>query len=213
MIKRGEKMPIRREDKEFIQALSLLGAVFGACIGLIAVMHFSDRAHETYSEQTTYVETQAALLKLQSSVVNPNNPIADETVLNQVQKQMDQTPAQEPVAEKSFWVDMNRYGYIGLCAGGCVVGAIGGYSSIWLAGWVGSVIVLYSIRLLYFMIRRVSPALVDKKVKIDPEQNPGTVAGYQRDDGRILPVVVKLCFFVVLVLSLLAAIVWKLTAI
>jgi cytosine/uracil/thiamine/allantoin permease len=34
-------MPIRREDKEFIQALSLFGALLGACIGVFAVVHFS----------------------------------------------------------------------------------------------------------------------------------------------------------------------------
>jgi hypothetical protein len=57
-------MPIRREDKEFIQALSLLGALFGACIGVFAVMHLSDRARETHTAQTEYTQTQAALLKL-----------------------------------------------------------------------------------------------------------------------------------------------------
>ena len=96
-------MPIRREDKEFIQALSLFGALLGACIGVFAVVHFSNQAREQHFEQNEYQQTHAALLKLSSTVVNPDNPIADENVLNQVQQQIEQTPAPKTVPEKSFW--------------------------------------------------------------------------------------------------------------
>jgi hypothetical protein len=206
-------MPIRREDKEFIQALSLLGAVFGACIGLIVVMHFSDQAHESHYEQTEYVQTQAALLKLQTTVVNPNNPIADEHVLSQVQKQMDQTPAPEPVVKKNFWVRMSRFGFATLCTGGCVIGAVTGYSSVWLIGWIGSLLVLYSIRLLYLMIRSVAPGVIAAKSEVAAGQLPGNNTGAKRDDGRILPTLIKLIFLLAFTLSIIAAIAWHLTKI
>ena len=204
-------MPIRREDKEFIQALSVLGAIFGACIGIIAVMHFSDRAHETYSEQTEYTQTQAALTKLKATVVNPNNPIADENVLDQVEKHLEQTPAPAPEVKKSFWVDLSRVGYLGLCTGACAVGAIAGYGSLWLFGWTGSLIVLYTIRLLYLMIRAAAPNAVVVKKSGKPITQGG--GAYQRDDGRILPVLVKLFFLLLVILGILSAVVWHMTAI
>ena len=207
-------MPIRREDKEFIQALSVLGAIFGACIGIILVMHFHDSAHETYTEQTEYTQTQAALTKLKTTVVNPSNPIADENVLDQVEKHLEQTPTQEPVVEKSFWVRISRVNYLGLCAGACIAGAITGYSSLLIVGWIGSFIVLYTIRLLYLMIRVAAPnaAAVRQTHGQSPSGNsmPGA---YHRDDGRILPVLVKLFFLLIVILGILSAVVWHMTAI
>ncbi|MHC5137295.1 MAG: hypothetical protein ACYSN7_01955, partial [Planctomycetota bacterium] len=96
-------MPIRREDKEFIQALSLFGALLGACIGVFAVVHFSSQARDQHFEQNEYQQTHEALLKLSTTVVNPDNPIADENVLTQVQQQIEQTPAPKTVPETSFW--------------------------------------------------------------------------------------------------------------
>lgn len=206
-------MPIRREDREFIQALSLIGAVFGACIGVFLVMHLSERARQTYAEQSEYTQTQAALVKLKSTVVNPGNPIADENVLNQVQKHIEQTPDVEPVAKQNFWVQNSRIGHIALCTGGCIAGAVIGFSSVWLSGWIGAFTVLYTIRLLYKAIRSVAPNSVAAKCtaySVQPENN--TAGYYQRDDGRILPVLVKLFFLLVVILAILSAVVWHLTA-
>jgi hypothetical protein len=207
-------IPIRREDKEFIQALCVLGAIFGACLGVILVMHFSDRAHETHTQQTEYTQTQAALVKLQTTVVNPSNPIANENVLDQVQKQLKETPAPAPVVEKNFWVRISRVNYLGLCTGACIVGAVAGYSSLWLVGWVGTIIVLYTIRLLYLMIRVTVPNTSAAKRSMNAMgQNNPPASAYQRDDGRILPVLVKLFFLLLVILGILSGVVWHLTQI
>ena len=107
-------MPIRREDKEFIQALSLFGALLGACIGVFVIMHVSSQAQQQYTEQNEYEQTHAALLKLSNTVVNPTNPIADKNVLNQVQEQIQQTPALDAISGKSFWTCVPRWGYWGI---------------------------------------------------------------------------------------------------
>jgi hypothetical protein len=205
-------MPIRREDKEFIQSLSLLGALFGACIGVFAVIHLSDRARETHTEQTEYTQTQAALLKLKTAVVNPSNPISDENVLSQIQQHVPQGPAPAADPQQNFWLRIPRWGYIGLCGGGGIAGAVGGYGSIWLVGWVGSIFVLYLIRAMYRTIGKVAP-------NAPAVRNTGGGAGtqsytgqYQRNEERILPTLVKLFFLLAFVLSILAAVVWKLTA-
>ncbi|MHC4883372.1 MAG: hypothetical protein ACYTCV_12385 [Planctomycetota bacterium] len=205
-------MPIRREDKEFIQALSLLGALCGAFIGFFSVIHLSDRARETHTEQTEYTQTQAALLKLKTTIVNPSNPISNENVLSQVQQHIPPGPAPEVAPRKSFWLRLPRWGYIGLCGGGGIAGAIGGYCSIWLVGWVGTIFVLYLIRGMYKAIGKVAPNAT--AVKNSPAGSTQSYTGqYQRNEERILPTLVKLFFLIAFILSILAAVVWHLTAI
>jgi len=206
-------MPIRREDKEFIQALSLLGALFGACMGVFTVMHLSDRARETQTAQTEYTQTQAALLKLKTTVVNPSNPISDEKVLDQVQQHVPLGPAPEVSPEKSFWLGLPRWGYIGLCGGGGVAGAFAGFSSIWLTGWIGSYFVVYLIRGMYRTIGKVAPNAAAVRNTRAGGNTQSYTGQYQRNEERILPTLVKLFFLLIFVLSILAAVVWKLTAI
>jgi hypothetical protein len=207
-------MPIRHEDKEFIQALALFGAVFGACLGIFAVTYLSDSAHQDYSQQTENVQNRIALTKLQSTVVNPNNPIADENVLNQLQQQIDQAPAPTTAPQKSFWVHIPQWGYWGLCTGGLAVGAISGYSAVWVTGWTGSVFVMACIRFLYKTIRKIAPnSNAAKRSQIALKTQNATDFGYQRDDGRVLPVLVKLLFLLCILLAILSAAIWHLTAV
>ncbi len=207
-------MPIRREDKEFIQALSLFGALLGACIGVFGVVHISNQAQQQHSEQNEYEQTHAALLKLSSTVVNPSNPIADENVLEQVQQQIQQTPAPKVVVEKSFWTRIPRWGYLGICGGGGVLGALSGYYGIWVTGWCGTIFICYFIRFLYRIVRRVAPDYA-ASIHLQPvsgQDKQGHIQ-VQREDGRMLPTLVKLFALLLFVLGILAAVVWRLTAI
>ena len=207
-------MPIRREDKEFIQALSLFGALLGACIGVFAVVHISNKAQEQHVEQNEYQQTHAALLKLSSTVVNPNNPIADENVLNQVQQQIDQTPAPKTVPEKGFWTGIPRWGYLGICGGSGILGAMAGYFGTWTTGWCGTIFICYLIRFLYGIVRRTAPSYA-LKINLQPvsEQNEQAHMQVPREDGRMLPTMVKLFALLLFVLAILAAVVWHVTAI
>jgi hypothetical protein len=207
-------MPIRREDKEFIQALSLFGALLGACIGVFAVVHISNQAREQHFEQNEYQQTHAALLKLSSTVVNPGNPIADENVLDQVQQQIRQTPAPEMASEKSVWTRIPRWGYLGICGGSGILGALGGYYGTWTTGWCGTLFICCLIRFLYRIIRRVAPNYA-ANIHLQPVsgQDKGNPIQAQREDGRMLPTMVKLFALLSFLLGILAAVVWHLTAI
>ena len=205
-------MPIRREDKEFIQALSLFGALLGACIGVFAVVHFSNQARDQHFEQNEYQQTHAALLKLSSTVVNPDNPIADENVLNQVQQQIEQTPAPKTVPENSFWTGIPHWGYLGICSGSGILGALGGYYGTWTTGWCGTLFICYVIRFLYRIVRRVAPNYA-VKINLHPVSEQQGQMQVPREDGRMLPTMVKLFALLLFVLGILAAVVWHLTAI
>jgi hypothetical protein len=207
-------MPIRREDKEFIQSLSLLGGLLGACMGVFAVVHFSQQAQKQSFEQNEYQQTHAALLKLSNTVVNPNNPIADKKVLNQVQQQIQQAPVPEKVVEESFWTRLPRWGYWGVLGGGCTLGAVTGYSAVFSIGWCGTVVIYYIIRFLYKIIRVVAPNYAAKINLHPPSGQSKELRGpIQREDGRILPTLVKLFFLMLFILGVLAATVWHLTEI
>ena len=207
-------MPIRREDKEFIQGLSLFGALLGACLGVFIVVHISNRAQEEHVEFSEIQQAQAALLKLSSTVVDSDSPIADEKVLNHVQEQFQQTPVPEEVPEETFWTDIPQWGYLGICGGSGILGALVGYYGTLASGWFGTVFICYLIRLMYRIVRRVAPNYA-LKINLQPiaEMNCQERMQVQREDGRMLPTVVKLFALLLFLLGILAAVVWHLTAI
>ena len=207
-------MPVRREDKEFIQALSLFGALLGACIGVFAVVHISNQAQEQHTEQNEYEQTHAALLKLSSTVVNPGNPIADENVLHQVHEQIQRTPVPKVDSEEGFWTQIPRWGYWGICGGSGVVGALSGYYGTWITGWCGTIFIYYFIRFLYRILRKIAPNYA-ARIHLQPiiTQDEQGHFQMQREDGRLLPTLVKLFALLLFLLAVLAAVVWHLTAI
>ncbi|MHC5083570.1 MAG: hypothetical protein ACYTET_06490 [Planctomycetota bacterium] len=204
-------MPIRSEDKEFIQTLALFGALLGAFVGVIVVVQLSERAHEQYTQQTEYHQTQAAIVKLSEATVNPGQPLVNQEVLEQVQQQIQPQDAEatKPVNE-SFWLDIPRWGYLGLCAGGCIGGIIAGFGSLWVTGWLGSIALYALIRLFYKGIRKVAPDCA--AAKLGQQSNQDGQLAFQRDDSRVLPTLVKLAFLILLSLGVLGMVVWHLTS-
>lgn len=203
-------MSIRREDKEFIQSMAVLGALLGICIGTFLIMHLSDRAHKLYAQESEYLQTHAALVKLSTSTVTPNNPIANKEALDQVQQQIEQDTVKPADNAKSFWLAIPRWKFWGLCALGGLVGAVTGYGAIWLTGWAGSLMIFQFLRLLYTLIRKAAPDCAAAAGAQVFSEATGTYQ-YQRNDKRMLPTVVKLFFFLLLILVLLTVVVWHLT--
>lgn len=204
-------MLIRREDKELIHNLAVLGALFGACICIFLAVHLSKQAHEQYTEHSEYEETNAALAKLSASAVNPENSVVDRDILEQVQEHIEQDrPESEHVLEKSFWLELPQWGFWGICAGGGIAGAVAGFSTIWATGWLGSVFVYAFIRLLYRIIRKVAPNSAAAKMTQQPSQQTDHMA-FERSRERLFPTLVKLTFLLLMALGALAIVVWQVT--
>ena len=204
-------MLIRREDRELIHNLALLGALFGACVCVFLAVHLSREAHEQYKEHSEYRETNAALAKLSSTTISPEKPLVDEDILQRVQEHIQQKqPVEEKPHEKSFWVGLPQWGFWSICAGGCVVGAIAGFLGIWMTGWAGSVFVYGFIRVLYKVIRKVAPQSAAAKLCQQSSHQTDHLA-FERSRERIFPSLVKLSFLLLLALGVLAIVVWKMT--
>ena len=201
-------MSIRREDKELIHNLAVLGGLLGACLAVFATAHLSNRAQEQNQRHSEYQQTHAALAKLSSPKGVPGELVVDQTIIKQMQEQIQlEQPEAAADTQQSFWLRIPHWGFIGICGISCIGGAMAGFGTIWLTGWTGSVIVYFFIRLLYKLICKVAP---NSAAAMSMSNNQANKVGtaFQRDNNRILPVVVKLLFLLLLVLSVLGAVVW-----
>ncbi|MBL7215660.1 MAG: hypothetical protein ISS71_08280 [Phycisphaerae bacterium] len=205
-------MSIRREDKEMIHHLALLGSLLGACLGVFAIVHLSGRAYEQNRQYSEYQQTHAALAKLSSPKGVPGELVVDQTIIKQMQEQMQAEQPEAIDTQQSFWLRIPRWGFWGICGVSGLLGAVAGFSTIWLTGWVGSLFVYCFIRTIYKVIRKVAPnSAAAKPIPIPQNQSTGAgLLAFQRNDNRLLPILVKLLFLLLLVLSVLGVVVWHL---
>lgn len=207
-------MSIRREDKELIHNLAVLGALLGACLGVFAMVHLSGKAHEQSQKHNEYQQTHAALAKLSSPKGVPGELVVDQTIIKQMQDQIQQEEPEAVETPKSFWLGLPQWGFWGICGISGVGGAVAGFSTIWLTGWTGSAIIYYFIRLLYKVIRKVAPnSNVAKSFAPNQQIQTSGYSTIQRDENRVLPTVVKLLFLLLLVLGVLGVVVWHVSGI
>lgn len=208
-------MSIRREDKELIHNLAVLGSLLGACLGVFMIVHLSGKAQEENLRNSEYQQTHAALAKLSSPKGVPGELVVDQAIIKQMQDQIQAEQPEATTTEKSLWLRIPRWGFFGICGISCVGGAVGGFSTVWLTGWTGSAIVYFFIRLLYKIIRKVAPNSATAQSLGQNQTRPtaGSTITIQRDDHRVLPIVIKLLFLLLLVLGVLGVVVWHLAGI
>ncbi|NLK41517.1 MAG: hypothetical protein GX298_05635 [Planctomycetes bacterium] len=196
---------IRREDKEIIHNLSLLGALFGAVVGGFLVLYSHKQANHRIDSKAATAQTQQALVQLTSNLTTEEASVA-QAALSQVNPDF-QPDIPDVSSEKSFWVDLSPWSLRGLCAGAAMVGSVAGYVSLWGAGWLGAILTYKLIRLIYRVIRAVAPNCAAAQRLATPS---GTVCTYQRDQNRLLPTLVKLFMLLTMALSVLAVVIWHL---
>lgn len=200
---------IRREDKEIIHNLSLLGMLFGAIVGGFLVLHSHRQAQGRYDIETAAVQTHSSLERLSSNLTAAEISVAQAAMGQVVGTDAEAAPDGVNPVEKSFWIDLPQWGLWGICGAAALAGAGTGYLSLWGAGWFGSLLTYWLIRVIYRVIRKTAP---DSIAAQRPLSTAGMLESYQRDEGRLLPTLVKLFMLLAMALGVLAIVVWQLTA-
>lgn len=198
---------IRREDREIIHNLSLLGMLFGAFVGGFLALHFHRQAHFQRDAAAAAAQTQNSLVRLSSNLSEEEVSVT-QAAIGQVGTDVESV-YDDNQTKKSFWIGLPQWGLWGLCAGAALAGAGTGYVSLWGTGWLGSVLTYWLIRIIYRLIRKTAP---ECRVAKSPLASTGTNYLYQRDDTRLLPTLIKLFMLLTMALGVLAAVVWQLTA-
>jgi len=175
-------MRIRREDKEFINCLRLIGAGVGAILGMVAVFHLRADAKDQLSRQKHYVQQNSGGLALANSQLmehwgGANN--IDGGFLENVK----QAKAELARLENGFWATLSLTDLMVLCAIVAVAGLVGGYCSVWLMSAVGTLGTIKLIRLTYKIIWHARPQFDGGKQQIQSGNN----ILIKRDKHRVLP--------------------------
>lgn len=204
----NEKPMIRREDKEIIQNLALLGMLFGAFVGVFLTLHMDRKARQQQDVQAATAQTQSSLVRLSSSLPTEEVQLA-QAALGQFQDE-DTPDIESETIDDNFWLGLPRWKLWGICAGAGLVGGTAGFFTLWGAGWLGSIWTYWLIRRIYGAIRTAAPDCAAARRTVSPR---GAECPFQRDNNRLLPTLIKLCMLLLTVLGVLAIAVWHLTAI
>ncbi len=175
-------MQIRREDKEFINYIGLLGAGIGAILAVSAVFHFRDNAINQLSQQKHYIQQNSPLLALADSQLIEDFGEAN-NIIGGFLDNIKQVNAELGRLENGFWATLPLADLIVLCATTCVGGFIGGYYSVWLISAIGTIGTIKIIRLTYKIIWRIRPEFDGGKQQIEINNN----VQIKRDKHRVLP--------------------------
>ena len=196
-------MQIRREDKEFINYLRLLGAGMGAILAVLAVFHLRDNAKNQLSEQRHYVQQNFALA---NSPLIKSLQVADNIATGFLDNAK-QADAELGRLESGFWATVSQVDLIVLSATVCVAGLVGGYCSVWLLSAIGTLGTIKLIRLTYKIIWHIRPEFDGGRQQIQSGNN----VRIKRNEHRILPGLLKLSVMALIGLLILWAAVYYYT--
>lgn len=199
---------IRREDKEIVHNLSLLGMLFGVFVGGFLVLNWNKQAHLRLEAEAAAAQTHSSLVRLSGNLTDKEVSLA-QVAMGQVDAEVLPEQTEEGPGE-NFWSALSEWKLWSICAGAAMAGGITGYLTFWGAGWLGALLTYWTIRAIYGQIRTIAP---NCPAASRPTLTAGNTSTFQRDQNRILPTLIKLFMLLAIVLSVLAVIVWQLTAI
>ena len=202
-------MRLRREDEKIVRCLATVGAFFGACIGVLAIVNASRIAHRDLWDEQGHIDEYAPILQLDQSQFNAEQAVTSQLAVDDVARQLQQKSDKIVQMEKGFWVNLPTLGYIGLCVGAGLGSMAISYLAFWAIVYLGSLAVYKAIRSIYTCIRRLAPNSACAQIETLPD---GEDPAVRRDDSRVLPAVIKLSIMLIIALVLLAVAVYQLTA-
>lgn len=202
-------MDIRREDKQAIRSLALIGASVGACIGILVVLDMmKDARRELQAEQQVLLENEP-LLRLKGAEFDETQFEESRSAFERAVREVSLQRSEVTRLESGFWVTLPLWGVIGLCSAAALFGMAASYTAVWIFSWVGSIVMYKFIRLLYMPYWKLSS---DKPVQVPDEDDPESTH-YLRDKSRILPVVIKVTVLLLIGLTILAVTIYHLAGI
>lgn len=201
---------IRREDKEIIQYLALLGMLFGAVIAVFVLLNQRQQALcQLQNQQQSQMAHQR--ISMLSNNISAEQVKLAENLLDQVhQVQINSVPS-KPLLN-SFWLEMSKPRLLALIGLAALIGGASGYVAFGMAGWLGSFFTYWLIRRIYRLIGGAKPTnsvlLPASYLRRDP--NDSFIV---RDPQRTLPMIIKVLVLLSCLLIAIGTIVWRLTAI
>ena len=190
-------MQIRREDKELINYLKLIGAGVGAILAVLVVFYFHRNAKKQLYQQRQCVKQNTPILALENSqLIEDLGSVAN--IVGGLFDNVKQANVKLGQLENSFWASLNFTGLVVLCASACVGGLIGGYCSVWLLSAIGTLGTIKLIRLTYNVIWHIKPGFDGGRQQIQDGEN----ILIKRDCQRILPGIIKISIIGVIMLTI-----------
>jgi len=175
-------MRIRSEDEELLNYLKLLGAGLGAILAVFVVFHFYKNANNQLAQERQYVAKTAPILALTGLQLMPKDAGQSDKVAGRLLDNINQAQSKLDRLEKGFWTSLPLAPLVGIFAAAGILGLIGGYYSVGLLTWIGTLATFKFIRSTYKLIWRIRPEFDGGKPQI-----PNDNALIERDKNRILP--------------------------
>lgn len=176
-------MRIRREDEELLNYLKLLGTGLGVILAVFVVFHFYKNANNQLAEERQYVAKTAPILALTGLQLMPKDVALSDKVAGKLLDNINQAQSKLERLEKGFWTSLPLAPLVGIFAAAGIMGLIGGYYSVGLLSWIGTLVTFKFIRSTYKLIWYIKPEFDGGKPQIPDDDN----AFVERDKDRILP--------------------------
>ena len=200
-------MHVRREDEEFIHSLKKLGAILGMVLSVLAVLRVRANAKDLLAEQRASLHQYAPLFVLTGMTATNEESKKDNETVSEFVWNVNATRSEFDKLGTEFWAKLSFTGLVGICIGAGVGGLMGGYFSMWILSWIGTVTMIKFIRSAYGIIWRIKPDFDGGR--------PGAVSNDKgqvtRDTDRILPGIVKLSVMAIVSLVILAIVILWIT--
>ena len=196
-------MQIRREDEEFIHSLKMLGAILGMVLSVLAVLRIRDNANDRLAEQRESLDQYALLLVATGMTATNEEGKKDIETVGEFVSNVNETKSGFAELGNEFWAKLSFTGLVGICVGAGVGGLLGGYFSIWVLSWIGTVMMFKFIRSAYGIMWHLKPDFDGGR----PEAVSNDEGKVKRDTDRILPGIVKLSLMAIVGLAILAIVI------
>ncbi len=196
-------MQVRREDEEFIHSLKMFGAILAMVLSVLVVLRIRDNANDRLAEQRESLDQYALLLVATGMTATNEESKKNIETVGEFVSNVNETKSDLDELGNEFWAKLSFTGLAAICVGAGVGGLVGGYFSIWVLSWIGTVTMFKFIRSAYGIMWRLKPDFDGGR----PEAVSSEGGRVKRDTDRILPGIVKMSVMAIISLAILAIVI------